>query len=121
MTTEPQPAPDGDDLPATLEQAAREELECLWDDLDSALSLVVTGAQWSIKCQQTADRIRALTIHLGACPWMNVPVTVLNSGHYERLHAGWGVPAPVDWSQVPQPTGIPGRYVISGGAAPSGG
>jgi len=89
---------DGDGT-ASLEQAARYELACLWSDLQERLT--DCGGVWSGPCPELAARIRRLTAHLGPCPWGDVPTLLLQSGYYERLHAEWGVPAPVDWSRVP--------------------
>lgn len=115
MTSEPTAPPsdaDADAVPATLEEAARAELECLWHDLDQAIAAPF-AAEWSIACENISDRIRALTVFLGPCRWEAVPVTVLLNGHYERLHAEWGVPAPVDWTRVPHPY-APGKWRVSG-------
>jgi hypothetical protein len=73
-----------DDYPTTLEQAARDEQEQLWDDLDKAIGNALRGG-WSMQCDNLTYRIVALARLVGATPWGQIQVSLLRSGVYERI------------------------------------
>jgi hypothetical protein len=89
-----------DELPATLEQAAREEQEFLWNDLDQAIGMAVNG-EWSMHCDTLAWRIVGFAKLVGATPWGDVPMTLVRSGVYERVLSDAGVSyEPIDWDDL---------------------
>lgn len=90
-----------EDRPATLEEAAREELVHLWYDLCMAQRNAIR-TDWSIQCEGLADRIEALTRFVGPAPWERIQIPLLENGVYQRLHAEWGIGAPVDMQRVAQ-------------------
>jgi hypothetical protein len=91
--------PDGD-YPDSLEEAAREELVCLWGDLAEARRSAMNGV-WSIACDGIVERVVALSRHVGAVPWGEVDVDLISVGLYERIHAEAGLEhPPVDWDAV---------------------
>jgi hypothetical protein len=83
----------------SLEDAARDELMRLWDDLNRARQNAHRGC-WSGECESLAKRIAALTRHVGATDWTQIQAPLIRSGLYERIHreAGLGHP-PIDWEQ----------------------
>lgn len=82
-----------------LTQAMRDELECLWGDLDDGIRYAANG-QWSIRCDGVADRIKTLTQLVGPTPWERVPLTLLENGVYVRLHDDLGIRVRPDMRQV---------------------
>jgi hypothetical protein len=77
---------------ATLEEAAADELMRLWEDLYEAVRQARNGC-WSIGCENTAHRIAVLTRALGkATPWQQIPVDLLESGIYQKMHDLMGIP-----------------------------
>lgn len=92
--------PVDDEPPVSLEEAARGELVCLWADLRDARRTAINGV-WSIQCGNLAGRIVDLSRLVGATPWGDVDVDVLEDGLYERLHQEAGIPyGAIDWQQV---------------------
>jgi hypothetical protein len=86
--------------PNTLDEAARDELLRLWDDLNLAVEYARDGC-WSTGCENLAYRIVALTRLVGAAPWTEVDVKLIRSGVYERIHAEAGLRhPPIDWDEV---------------------
>jgi hypothetical protein len=79
--------------------ACREELDHLWNDLNSARQFAINGV-WSIACEGTEARIKALTPLVGPTPWECVQIPLLELGIYQRIHAELGVEAPVDMEHV---------------------
>ena len=77
----------------------REELVSLWTDLEQAIRRAHNG-QWSMECDWFLDRIKTLTQQVGAAPWGLLPITLLESGLYQRIHAELGIDAPVDMDRV---------------------
>ncbi|MGW7350920.1 hypothetical protein [Streptomyces sp. NPDC054784] len=82
-----------------LEAAAREELVCLWGDLDEARRRALNGV-WSMGCDGLVERIKRLTVLVGPTPWDEIQLPLLEDGVYQRLHAELGVEAPVDMVKV---------------------
>jgi hypothetical protein len=83
----------------TLDGAAGRELGFLWDDLDAARNHAMNG-DWSTECDDVAERIKMFTRLIGVTPWEKVPMTLLENGVYQRIHAEMGVDAEVDMEQV---------------------
>ena len=77
----------------------RGELADLWIDLEQAIRRAHNG-QWSMECDWFLDRIKTLTQQVGPAPWEQLPITLLESGLYQRTHAELGVDAPVDMARV---------------------
>ncbi|MFC3986476.1 hypothetical protein [Streptosporangium jomthongense] len=88
---------------ATLEEAASDELDRLWHDLDSQLRLARDGC-WSMGCEDIAHRIVALTRTLGRpARWQDMPLGLLEAGVYQRMHDLLGMPYdPPDMDTVAQ-------------------
>lgn len=82
-----------------LRAALREELAHLWDDMSIARRYALNG-QWSMQCENVADRIKTITRLVGPTPWGEVPMDVLELGLYQRIHAELGIAAPVDMERV---------------------
>jgi hypothetical protein len=80
-------------------KALREELACLWNDLDDARLGAING-RWSMRCDELADRIKDLTELVGPTPWGEVPITLLELGHYQRIHQEIGMDGLVDAEQL---------------------
>lgn len=83
----------------TLEDAARWELELLWDELCRARRDAINGV-WSMHCDTLAARIRMFTRLVGPTPWEKIQFPLLEDGTYQRIHAEMGVPAEVDMERV---------------------
>jgi hypothetical protein len=89
-----------DDYPATLDQAARDEQEFLWNDLDQAVGMAANGV-WSMHCDNIVQRIVMFARLAGATPWGAVPMTLVRSGVYERVLSDAGVDyEPIDWDDL---------------------
>ncbi|MFG3046258.1 hypothetical protein ACGFZR_15180 [Streptomyces sp. NPDC048241] len=73
-----------------LEAVAREELVCLWGDLNEARMYAING-KWSIKCDQLEERIKDLTRLIGPIPWEEIQLSLLELGIYQRVHAELGI------------------------------
>lgn len=82
-----------------LKTAIRHELACLWSDLCEAQADAIR-TDWSIQCENIAERITALTKLVGPTPWDEVPMPVLENGVYPRVHAAMGVEVRVNWDAV---------------------
>lgn len=78
---------------ARLEEVAREELACLWGDLNEARRSAING-EWSIKCDNLTERIKDLTKILGPTPWDEIQIPLLEAGVYQRIHAELGIDVP---------------------------
>lgn len=85
--------------PSSVEDAARKELRCLWDDLREAKQSALDG-NWSMKCDRIVHRIRRLTGHVGPTPWEQVFIGLLEDGTYQQVHADMGVAVDVDMVKV---------------------
>lgn len=89
-----------DDRPATLEVAVRDELIQLWHDLYQARRDAIR-TDWSIQCENVADRIVELSRFVGATSWENIQCELLRSGFYERVLNDAGITyEPIDWERV---------------------
>lgn len=82
-----------------LIEACREELECLWSDLSLAQQHAINGV-WSIQCEQVQHRIETLTKLVGPTRWEAVQWDLLESGVYQRIHAGLGIEVHPDMGRV---------------------
>jgi hypothetical protein len=82
-----------------LEDAARWELELLWDDLNNARRYAANGA-WSMGCDHLVSRIGMFTRLVGPTPWEKIQIPLLEDGTYQRIHAELGVEAEVDMGRV---------------------
>lgn len=78
-----------EEQPADLESAVRAELECLWSDLDHAITRAYRGG-WSVGCEQITVRIVQLSRFAGPTHWGNIPVTLLLNGTYQGILADAG-------------------------------
>lgn len=87
-----------------LEQVAREELSFLWGDLNTARQSAIRN-QWSIQCDNIAERIKALTLLVGPTPWEEIQIQLLEDGVYQRIHAEWGVEVSPDMVRVAEVRG----------------
>jgi hypothetical protein len=83
----------------TLKKAIREELGCLWGDLHDAQQRGIR-TDWSIQCENLAERITDLTKLVGPTSWDEVPLPLLENGVYLRVHVAMGVEVRVDWHAV---------------------
>ncbi|MGI5247793.1 hypothetical protein [Dactylosporangium sp. CA-139066] len=84
---------------ATLEDAARDELMRLWDDMSRARRHAYRGC-WSGECESLARRIVVLTRHVGATNWTHIQAPLIRSGLYERIHREAGLEhPPIDWER----------------------
>lgn len=80
--------------------ACREELALLWDDLDRARRDAIRPGTWSIGCENSEYRIKRLTPLVGATPWEQIQIPLLELGIYQRIHAELGIHVPVDMDRV---------------------
>lgn len=87
------------ELPPGVAEAIREELVCLWGDLDEARRAAFNGT-WSIRCANLADRIHALTRIVGPVPWGETSFDLVLAGVYEGVHAEIGVRVEVPMDEV---------------------
>lgn len=87
----------------TLEEAASDELMRLWGDLHEQMRWARNGC-WSIGCESVAHRIAVLTRALGkAARWQAMPIELLETGIWQRMHDLMGVPYdPPDMSVIAQ-------------------
>jgi hypothetical protein len=76
-----------------LEAVAREELACLWGDLETARQSAINGT-WSIQCDNLTERIKDLTAVIGPTPWDEIQIPLLELGIYQRIHAELGTDSP---------------------------
>ena len=86
---------------ATLEAAVREELANLWFDLDAARRSAVNG-EWSMQCDYLEQRIKKLTLLVGATPWEEIQLPLLEHGIYQRIHADLDIEVSPDMGKVAQ-------------------
>lgn len=84
-----------------LEAAVREELADLWCDLHRAQSYAING-KWSIACDNLEGRIKLLTPLVGATPWDEIQIQLLENGVYQRIHADLGIAVEPDMERVAQ-------------------
>ena len=82
-----------------LEDAARWELELLWNDLCDARRFAANG-EWSMRCGGLVERIKMFTRLVGPTPWEKIQISLLEDGTYQRIHAEMGVAADVDMVRV---------------------
>lgn len=85
----------------TLREALREELSCLWTDLQTARRDAREG-NWSMHCDWLAERIKKLTPLVGPTPWTELDIELIEDDVYQRIHAEIGVDAPYDEESVRQ-------------------
>lgn len=83
-----------------LAKALRGELVKLWSDLESARAFAIPPGTWSMQCEDLEGRIKELTQLVGAMPWEEMPITLLEDGVYQRIHADLGIDATVDMDRV---------------------
>lgn len=83
----------------SLHETARQELACLWNDLNDARRSAANG-EWSMRCDHLVWRIEALTKHVGATPWEEIQIPLLEDGVYQRVHSGMGISVDVDMVRV---------------------
>ena len=83
----------------TLDDAARWELDLLWDDLAKALRYAANGV-WSMECDALVARIKMFTRLVGPTAWEKIQIPLLEDGTYQRIHAEIGVAADVDMVRV---------------------
>lgn len=88
----------------TLREAVREELDALWSDLNIARRDAINGI-WSIRCDGLVERIKALTPLVGATPWEQIQIPLLEEGVYQRIHAELGISVDVDMERVTEVRG----------------
>lgn len=79
----------------TLRTALREELSCLWTDLQTARREAINGT-WSMHCDWIEGRIKTITPLVGPTPWTELDIQLIEDGLYQRIHAEIGVAAPYD-------------------------
>lgn len=89
----------GQPSPSDLEAAVRAELAYLWNDLNEAVRSAING-HWSIRCDSVVDRIKTLIRLVGATPWGEVPMTLLETGLYQRIHEELGIEVNPDMAEV---------------------
>lgn len=83
-----------------LRRACRDELECLWSDLEIARHSAIPPGAWSISCEQLEARIKILTRLVGPTWWAKVAIPLHELGIYQRIHADMGIEAEVDMEAV---------------------
>lgn len=79
----------------TLRTALREELSCLWTDLQTARRDAYKDG-WSMHCDWLVTRIKTITPLVGPTPWTELDIQLIEDGVYQRVHAEIGVDAPYD-------------------------
>lgn len=79
----------------SLRGALRDELSCLWTDLQTARRDAING-RWSMHCDWIVDRIKQITPLVGPTPWTELDIQLIEDGVYQRVHAEIGVDAPYD-------------------------
>jgi hypothetical protein len=83
----------------TLRTALREELSCLWTDLQTARRDAIRGG-WSMHCDWIVERIKTITPLVGPTLWEQLDIQLIEDGVYQRIHAEIGVDAPYDEAGV---------------------
>ncbi|MFD7997315.1 hypothetical protein [Streptomyces mexicanus] len=84
---------------AQLEEVIREELANLWFDLNAARQSALNG-EWSMQCGYLERRIKKLTPIVGATPWEEIQLPLLEHGIYQRIHAELGIEVSPDMEKV---------------------
>ncbi len=79
-----------DDPPADAIAAIREELACLWTDLDHAVHYSYRGG-WSMACDWVTTRIVTLSRVAGATPWSEVPIPLVLDGTWAGILTSAGI------------------------------
>ncbi|MFJ9633796.1 hypothetical protein ACIRU8_39490 [Streptomyces sp. NPDC101175] len=82
-----------------LKVAVREELSDLWGDLHRAQTYAINGT-WSIACGNLEERIKLLTPLVGATPWDEIQIPLLENGVYQRIHGDLGIVVEPDMGRV---------------------
>lgn len=82
-----------------LQAAVRGELADLWCDLHRAQSYAING-KWSMACDNLEERIKLLTPLVGATPWDEIQIPLLENGVYQRIHADLGIAVEPDMERV---------------------
>lgn len=80
----------GEDAPADLGAAVREELAALWSGLDRAVHDALRG-DWSIECDWVTTRIVRLSRLAGATPWEQVPIPLVLDGTWQGILTAAGI------------------------------
>lgn len=90
-----------DDAPAEdLATAVRAELVALWSDLENAERDALNGI-WSMQCDWITERIVTLSRLVGATPWDEIQIPLLQSGLYEGILRSAGIAfTPPDMAEV---------------------
>ena len=78
-----------------LRAALRDELSCLWADLQTARRSAYKGG-WSMHCDWIVERIKTITPLVGPTPWEQLDIQLIEDGVYQRIHEEIGVDAPYD-------------------------
>ncbi len=99
----------------TLRKALREELSCLWTDLQTARRSAYRG-NWSMHCDWIEGRIKTITPLVGPTSWRQLDIQLIEDGVYQRIHQEIGVDAPYDEGGVRQHR----ERLNSSGRIPSG-
>jgi hypothetical protein len=82
-----------------LKAAIRGQLALLWSDLCDAQGEAVR-TDWSIRCENLAERITELTKLVGPTRWDEVPMPLLENGVYLRIHVAMGIEVRINWAEV---------------------
>ena len=83
-----------------LRAACQQELEYLWDDLETARRNAILPGTWSMSCESVEHRIKQLTPLVGPTPWEKIQMSLLELGIYQRIHADLGIEVTVDMAKV---------------------
>lgn len=93
--------------PLTVEvfiNALRDELIQLWGDMFWARAEAYR--EWSMRCENLAERIVTISRIVGPAPWEHISVDLLRDGTYERVHHEGNIPhLPIDWERVAEVEG----------------
>ena len=79
----------------TLRNALRDELSCLWTDLQTARRSAYKDG-WSMHCDWIVERIKTITPLVGPTSWRQLDIGLIEDGVYQRIHEEIGVAAPYD-------------------------
>lgn len=78
---------------ATADGWIRWELQCLWSDLEEAQRRAVNG-DWSIDCDDKAQRIRDASSLVGPVSWRNIAMPSIVNGWFVAMSNRIGIPDP---------------------------
>lgn len=72
--------------PRKMRQWIKWELECLWQDLETASRRShAPEGQMSIEMKDILDRIKSATEIVGPISWWKIPITMTGEGRYKTL------------------------------------